>query len=220
MENENKFKTFLKWFFHSYIWVGVLLLIIDIISKNIVANNMVEGDSVTVIPGFLSFTYTINRHAAFGIGPENATVSKILYICVASIACIAIPIYFAKSYKKMPGYLRAALMIILAGAVGNLIDRVFYSPEYLHALPDMPGGVVDFLDFFKGSALHNVWHFIFNIADCGVVIGVFMLFISFIIDEIKHTKEDKKLAPVEITTKVLSESEKKKLEEQEMNKVE
>ena len=214
----------LKWFFHSYIWIGVLLLIVDIVSKNIIANTMHEGESITLIPGFLSISYAINRHAAFGIGPEDPNISRILYICVASIASVGISIWFAKSHKKMPGYVRAALMIIVAGALGNMIDRIFYSAEYLHAIPGRSPGVVDFIDFFNGSALHDLWHYIFNIADCGVVIGTFMLIVWMIIDEVKAYKERKqketKEEKVEDKTKVLSESEKRKLEEQEQNKVE
>lgn len=223
MENENKVIKFLKWFFHSYIWIGVLLLILDLVSKNIVANTMVEGDSVTIIPGFLSFTYAINRHAAFGIGPDDPTVSKILYICFATIASVGISIWYSKSYKKMPGYVRTALVIIVAGAIGNMIDRLFYSPEYLHAAAGQPAGVVDFFDFFKGSALHDVWHFIFNIADIGVVVGTFMLIAWMIIDEVKHAKKpkaEKENKVPEDKTKVLSASERRKLEEQEENKVE
>ena len=218
--NKEKIVKFLKWFFHSYIWVGILLLIVDIISKNLVANLMMEGDSIELIPNFLSLTYTINRHAAFGIGPENPVVSKVLYIVVAGIASIGIIYYYSKNHKKFPGYLKAALMIIVAGAIGNMIDRIFYSPEYLHAYEGQPAGVVDFIDFFKGSALHNVWHYIFNIADCGVVIGVIMLAVYFIIEDVKESKQAKAKNGPQSNEKVLSESEKQRLEEQEKNRAE
>lgn len=220
--NKEKIIKGLKWFYHSYIWIGILVLIVDIISKNIIANNMNEGESFALIPGFLSITYTINRHAAFGIGPENPVASKILYISIAAVAIVAISIFFAKSEKKLPGYVKAALASIAFGALGNMIDRIVYSPEYLHALSGQPGGVVDFIDFFNGSKLHDLWHYIFNIADCGVVIGVFILIIYYCFiegaEERKKEKEAKKAEPVD-NTKVLSASEKKKLEEQEKNRV-
>lgn len=218
---KDKIINFLKWLYHSYIWIGILVLIVDIISKNIVCNNMVEGqDPVVLIPGFLSITYTINRHAAFGIGPSDPTASKILYICIAAIATIGISVYFAFNQKKMRGYVKAALFMIVAGALGNMIDRIVYSPKYLHALPNQPGGVVDFIDFFNGGPLHKIWHYIFNIADCGVVIGVFMLIVDLIIEDIiERKKEKKEAAPVD-NTKVLSTSEKQKLEEQEKNRAE
>ena len=218
--NKEKVIKFLKWFFHSYIWIGLLVLIVDIITKNVVANTMVEGDSVTLIPGFLSFTYTINRKAAFGLGPDNATASKILYISIAAVASIGICFYFAKNEKKLSGFVKAAMMLILSGALGNMIDRIFYSPEYLHAYAGQPGGVVDFIDFFKGSALHDIWHYIFNIADCGVVIGVFMLLISIALSEFSLHVGKKEVEVIEDNEKVLSTSEKKRLEEQEKNKVE
>ena len=223
--NKEKIIKGLKWFFHSYIWVGIVLLVLDIISKNIVVNvASKEGDSVTLIPGFLSFTYVVNRHAAFGIGPEDPTASRILYICIASIASVGISIWFAKGHKKMPGYVRAALMIIVAGALGNMIDRIFYTSEYLKVAPGLSPGVVDFIDFFNGGPLESLWHYIFNIADCGVVIGTFMLLIWMIIDEVKNYKERKQKeaaeGKVEDKTKVLSETEKRKLEEQEQNRAE
>lgn len=211
----------LKWFYRSYIWVGLLFLIVDIISKNIIANTMTEGDSIELIPNFLSITYTINRHAAFGIGPENPIISKVLYITVAVIASVGIPIYYVKNKDKLPWYVRIALTMIVAGALGNMIDRIFYTAEYLHALPGEEPGVVDFIDFFKGSKLHNLWHYIFNVADCGVVIGVFILIIRLIIEEVEDHKKQKKAKPAktEDNEKVLSVSEKKKLEEQDKNRV-
>ena len=207
----------LKWFFHSYIWVGILLLIVDIVSKNLIVNAMTkEGDIKNVIPGFLRFSYVINRNAAFGFGPSDPAVSRILYMGFAIVASIGIGIYYGFAHKKLPGYVKAALMIIVAGAIGNLIDRVAYSATYLKAKDGYPGGVVDFIDFFW------FWDYVFNIADCGFVIGTFMLAAYCIIDWIKDIKKQKaeaKANPAD-NKKVLSESEKRKLEEQEKNKVE
>ena len=220
--NKEKIIKGLKWFFHSYIWIGILLLIIDIVSKNIVVNVMPgEGATHELIPGFLSFTYVVNRHAAFGIGPEDPTASKILYICFAAAATVGLSIWYIKGHKKMPGYVKAALSIIIAGALGNMIDRIFYTAEYLKVVPGYGPGVVDFLDFFKGSSLHDFWHYIFNIADCGVVIGTFMLLVWAFIDEAQLYRAGKQArAEHEVDNeKVLSESEKRKLEEQEENKV-
>ena len=216
MEKNNK-ESFFKWFFHSYIWIGLLVLIIDIVSKNLVCNLMKEGDSIDLIPGFLSITYVINRKAAFGLGFDNLAVNKGIYIGFASLVSIIICVYFAKKNKELPGYAKAALMMIVAGAIGNMIDRIFYTPEYLHAYIGEPAGVVDFIDFFNGSALHNVWHYVFNIADSGVVIGMIMLLVWIIIDEIKDFKAKK---AKEDNEKVLSKSEKEKIENINKNKVE
>ena len=48
-----KFKSWALWFFKSFIWLGLLLLIIDIVTKNVVVNNMNVGDTVPLIEGFL-----------------------------------------------------------------------------------------------------------------------------------------------------------------------
>lgn len=230
MENENKFIKFLKWFFHSFIWIGILLFIVDIVSKNIIVSVFADKggeafdpkDGIEVIPHFLWFNYAINRNAAFGFGPKDPNVARILYICFASIATIGLSIWFAKGHKKMPGYVRAAIGLIIAGALGNMVDRIFYTPEYLNANPGTAGGVVDFIDFFYDSPLHNIWGYIFNIADCCVVIGTFMLIIWMLIDWIKDIKKDReeKAKEPKDTEKVLSASERKKIQEQEENKVE
>jgi len=99
-----------------------------------------------------------------------------------------------------------------------MIDRIFYTPEYLHCYSGEPAGVVDFIDFFNGSALYSLWHYIFNIADSGVVVGVFMLMAWIIIDEVKEIKAKKAKENKEDTSKVLSKSEKEKLDNIEKNK--
>ena len=66
-------------------------------------------------------------------------------------------------------------MLILTGALGNLIDRLFYGPRY---------AVIDFIDFY----FLPFWNYVFNIADCGVVIGAILLIIYLIVSEVKDYK--------------------------------
>ena len=70
-------------------------------------------------------------------------------------------------------------MLILTGALGNLIDRLLYGPEY---------AVVDFIDFY----FLTFWNFVFNIADCGVVIGAIALVIYLVIEEVKDYRAKNK----------------------------
>ena len=74
-------------------------------------------------------------------------------------------------------------MLIVAGAIGNLIDRIFYTASYLggsHA------GVVDFIDFC------GIWDAVFNIADCCVVIAACMFIVYTIVEMVKdYIKENK-----------------------------
>ena len=87
-------------------------------------------------------------------------------------------------------------MCILVGAIGNLIDRIFY------------GKVVDFIDFF------GIWHAIFNVADSFVVVGTIMLIIYLIVEEVKDYKARKALEP-KVEGKVLSKTEQEKIERDE-----
>ena len=186
-------KAKLKWFFESFIWLFVLGLVIDIISKLIIKTNMVEGDSIILIPHFLAITFSYNEAAAFGMGFKNPEVNRWIYISVAVIATAAILYFYIKKNKVYGKFIKASLMCILVGAVGNLIDRLIY------------GKVVDFIDFF------GIWHAIFNVADSFVVIGTIMLVVYLILEEVKDYKAKKASEP-EQTGKVLSKTEQEKLE--------
>ncbi len=186
-------KEKLKWFFESFIWLFVLGLVIDIVSKAVIKNNMVEGDSVVLIPHFLAITFSYNEAAAFGMGFKNPEVNRWIYIIVALIASAAILYFYIRKNKSYGKFLKACLMCILVGAIGNLIDRVVY------------GKVVDFIDFF------GIWHAIFNVADSFIVIGAFMLIIYLIVEEVKDYRAKKATEP-QPTGKVLSKTEQEKIE--------
>ena len=105
-------------------------------------------ESVPVIPGVFHLTLVHNRGAAFGI-----LRNQLIVFIAVSLAAIA---YIIAVIRRSPGRLQqAALSLVLAGAAGNLIDRV--------AL----GYVVDFLDF-------RVWP-VFNVADSAICTGAGLL---------------------------------------------
>ena len=178
-----KFIKGLKWFLHSYIWLFILGFAIDIISKNLIVANMQPADSIPLIKGFLHITYRVNPAAAFSIGTGNNVANLILYSVIAGGASIGIIIFYVKTNKKLHGVVKACLMLILAGALGNLVDRLFYTPEYLHS---PHGGVVDFIDFC------GIWDAVFNIADSCIVIAALMLIVYFIVEEVKEKKKESK----------------------------
>ena len=186
-------KAKLKWFFESFIWLFVLGLIIDIVSKTIIKTNMVEGDSIVLIPKFLAITFSYNEAAAFGMGFKNPEVNRWIYISVALIATAAILFFYIKKNKTYGKYIKACLMCILVGAIGNLIDRIVY------------GKVVDFIDFF------GIWHAIVNVADSFVVVGTIMLIVYLIIEEVKDYRAQKANEP-KVEGKVLSRTEQEQLE--------
>lgn len=189
-------KAKLKWFFESFIWLFVLGLVLDIVSKVLIKTHMSEGDSITLIPHFLAVTFSYNDAAAFGMGFSNPEINKWVYIVVAFIAIGVILYFYIRNVNKYTKFLKACLMCILVGALGNLIDRFAY------------GKVVDFIDFF------GIWHAIFNVADSFIVVGTIMLVVYLIISEVKDYKAKKALEPKEEQGKVLSKTEQEKLDYQ------
>ena len=77
---------------------------------------------------------------------------------------MTIILIFVRKYKQLNALVKASLMLILAGAIGNLIDRLFYNAAFLHSGSSLCG-VVDWIDFY------GIWGAIFNIADSCIVIA-------------------------------------------------
>lgn len=199
-----KFKKALKWFFDSFIWLGILALVIDIVSKRIILSlaTTEEGPETLakIIPGFLHVTFTINHGAAFSMGVGNETANLVIYSIVACAASIGIVTYLVLKYKNTNRIVRAGLMMIVAGAIGNLIDRWFFP---FH-------GVVDFIDFC------GIWNAIFNFADSFIVVAAFMFIIYFIVEEVKDFRKKQANKPAE--EKVVSKTEKEMQNDTDENK--
>ena len=168
--------------------LATFFLVFDFVSKQIVIHNMKLGDSIDIIPNFFHFSYSVNDGMAFSMNFNAAgeVANQIIFISISVIGTALISFLFFKTYKKSTKLVSSALGLMLAGCVGNLIDRIFYSKAYLQGFdPNVTNrGVVDFVDFQFGS-----WHFAtFNVADSCLVIGVFILIIYFIIEEVKDAK--------------------------------
>lgn len=204
---KDKFLKGLKWFFASFIWLFIILLALDIVTKNIVVNNItINSQEIVIIPYILSFKYIVNTKAAFGIGFNNDLTNRIVYIIIASVAFIGVLIYYIFTFKKHNKLIRAMIMMILVGAIGNLIDRIFYTPSYLHN--DL-NGVVDWILFFPRT---NIFPYTFNIADASIVVAVFVLIIYLIVQEVKENKKKKLQSQASDVSHILSLEEKERLE--------
>ena len=202
-----KLLKWLKWFFFSYIWLAVLLFVVDLVTKLVVVKHfgspdVADGNEIVVIPNFVRITYTVNWHAAMGLGFDNPLVNRILYIVIAFIGLGLILGFYIWKFKKINALVKACLMLMAVGALGNLIDRLFYTPQFLGF--DV-NGVVDWIDFY------GIWPWVFNIADAGVVIGAFMMIIYLIVEEVKEYKKRKATEP-KVEGKVLSKTEQEKKE--------
>ena len=131
------------------------------------------GSSRPLLGNFLRLTYIENPGMAFGIDIGG----KLFFSLFSIAASIAIVAYLYHARRESLGF-RLSLAMILGGALGNLIDRVFYGVIFGDA-PLFYGKVVDFLDmnFFDINVLGlqlTRWP-VFNIADAAVTIGVLML---------------------------------------------
>ena len=200
----------LKWFFESFIWLGLVLLITDLVTKLVVIANkevILSNGGIDLIPGFLRINYLINNNLVFGLSTGSDTTNRVIFCILAFTIVIGLMVFVIKKWGKLNKMYRAAFMMIFAGAFGNLIDRIFYSPEFLG---NPVNGVVDWIDFY------GVWAFNFNIADSCVVVAAFMLIIYMIvleiIDYIKKNKEKTPEQKKEENEKVLSKTELEKQE--------
>jgi len=128
----------------------LIILFLDQLSKLIVIKNLSANQSIPIIKGLLYVTFVRNRGAAFGILKNQLP----LFIFTALFAVVLIFLVISKK-RQRPLILNISLGLILAGAIGNLIDRLFL------------GYVVDFIDF-------RIWP-VFNVADSAITVGAVLL---------------------------------------------
>lgn len=184
----------LKKFFKSFIWLGIFLYIVDLVTKLLAMkySSTLMQEPLILIKGFLRISYVENKSAAFGIGTNNPQTNRIIYTVLALAGFAYIVYFYIKKNKTLKGLEKAALVLIATGAIGNLTDRTFFKFSN-HC-------VVDWIDFY------GIWPYVFNIADSCVVIGAAMLIIHLIVSEIKASVKKKKES-VNEPKKILSKEE-------------
>ncbi len=147
---------------NKIIIIAIICFLIDFFSKLLVINNLEIGTGITIIPSFFSISYIRNTGAAWGILSNGTLVLALLSVIFLIIAIKYI--YDLKSISKLSMF---SYGMFIGGIVGNLVDRVFRNY------------VIDFLSF-------NIfgYHFpVFNIADCFIVISIFLIVIESLLKE-------------------------------------
>jgi signal peptidase II len=147
-----------------FVLPALIIIILDQISKLMVAGHIRNNQSIQVIENFFSLIHTRNRGMAFGLmnRPEPGLISYTLI--AASITAIVLIVFWFTTFKGEEKRLIPGLSIILGGAVGNLIDRLRL------------GEVIDFLDFYIGD-----YHWpAFNVADSAITVGVIFIVINIL----------------------------------------
>jgi len=163
MMKKNRFYFILIFFF----------LVIDQLTKAWITKNLGLYSRLEVIPGFFNLVHTRNKGVIFGFFSQSNTRFSFIILTIASLAAFSLVVYF---FIKTPSYqkgLKVSLSLILAGATGNLIDRI------------LKGYVIDFLDFGIES-----YHWpSFNIADSCISIGALLMIYNILFKREAHCSQ-------------------------------
>lgn len=141
--------------------VVVLGVALDQLTKRIALEKLSTAGMVPVIDGFFRFEYHTNAGAFFSLGSDMGPI----FFVIVTLGAVAL---IGHLYRKAPPehvVLRWALMLLLAGAIGNLVDRA------------MEGEVIDFLHLHYRDVFH--WA-TFNVADVYITVGLGLLVLDMV----------------------------------------
>lgn len=169
----NKFSTIFQETGLRWLWLTLVCLIIDQVTKQWVAGTFEYHETLVVLPIF-NITYVHNLGAAFSFLADQGGWQRWFFTAIAAIASIVFIIWLAKTSKTQT-LLSIAFALMLSGAMGNLIDRVLF------------GYVIDFIDFhWSGN------HFpAFNVADSMIFIGAALMILESFTAQSTQVTEDK-----------------------------
>ena len=150
-----------------YYILAVIVIIIDQWTKWLIVKQMELYEQIPIIDNFFSITSHRNKGAAWGI-----LQGQMVFFYIITVIVIIGIIYMMQKYAQQNKLLAVALSLILGGAIGNFIDRLFRKE------------VVDFLDFI----IFTYDFPIFNVADSALTVGVFFFLLATFLDERKAKK--------------------------------
>ncbi len=153
-----------------YLWVTLIIIVIDQVSKFVVRSTIEPGQVIKITPKLIWLNFVQNTGAAFSFSFGNQLLNRILFIVISTVAIILIVYLSAKSKNKLEIF---SFALILGGAVGNLIDRIFI------------GSVTDFIWCDFPDVIMTRWP-IFNLADSSIVIAIVLMIASTIFIKEKH----------------------------------
>ena len=160
--------------------LAAAVLLADIISKTVVVATIRQGENIRTLGGLLYLTDLRNSGAAFSFA-QGATI---IFTVIAAVVVVVI----VRTSRRLYSALWAtALGLVLGGALGNLVDRIFRSPGFLR------GGVVDFISVFAPDG--RIWP-VFNVADsaivCGGILGALLAVIGIEFDGSRTRDREKR----------------------------
>lgn len=159
--------------------VCLLILILDQFTKYEVEQKLPLHHRVEVISHFFNLTHVRNAGGAFGIFGGRRGGWGTLFFVGISVLAIGSLFYFIWKVKEDEKNLNLSFSLVLAGAIGNLIDRLRY------------GEVIDFLEFYLSSFYWPA----FNIADSAICIGIGLMAFEILIWDHKKAAKSRTLNP-------------------------
>lgn len=152
----------LKW-----LWLSVVVIALDQITKALASGHLLMHEPVPVIP-FLNLNLMHNTGAAFSFLSQAGGWQRWFFVIIAIGVSVALT-WWLRQLQRNQHWLAAALALVLGGALGNVWDRITL------------GYVVDFVDFYYGD-----WHWpAFNVADSAITVGAIMLLLDAVRGERK-----------------------------------
>lgn len=133
---------------------AAIVILVDQVTKQVIWARFNLGHHLDVIPGVLRITLVKNSGAAFGMFEGG----RVIFI-IASVIAVAVILYIGFRLPRRERLKRVLLGLILGGAIGNLIDRVY------------DGAVIDFIEMGLGG----YWWPVYNVADIAVSVGAVLL---------------------------------------------
>ncbi len=152
-------------------------MLLDQASKFIIRNYVDFGSSnfIRVTDKFFWLTHVQNKGAAFSLSLGSDLVNRIVFIAISVIATILLVRLILTSSSKLE---TLAFSLILGGALGNLIDRIFL------------GSVTDFIWWDFPDIIMHRWP-VFNIADSAIVIAITIMVIAILFFNSNKSLEEK-----------------------------
>ena len=139
----------------------ILLVFADQISKYLIVQTLTLGETINVLP-FLDFYLIFNTGIAFSFFDEGGEFGRWILVFLVLLVCLyLVNVLISEELRK---YETLALLMILSGGLGNLIDRVVW------------GHVIDFIHFYY----ENYSFYIFNLADTFITIGVIIYILDLL----------------------------------------
>ncbi|MDT0595833.1 signal peptidase II [Glaciecola petra] len=152
-----------------FLWISVIVFVVDQASKMAIVNAMYEFESIQ-ITSFFNLFYVHNHGAAFSF-LSNASGWQRYFLSAVALIVSALILWWLRQSNRDQILLPVAFSFILGGAIGNVFDRIVH------------GYVIDFLDFYYKTSHWPA----FNVADSAIFLGAVLL----IIDMFKNKEENK-----------------------------